>query len=978
MTWRIERGRLRTLLHALLLAVVFLIVNAQVAYAADGGGNMMGPLNVDSSEGVPLDGYELSAEGGSVFSLKTNAYAFIMNGLFTLLRLVVGLSCWAIEFALRFPLIKMLADPAQKLSGTYNELVVDTLGLKGLLLSWAFVFGGILLVRGKAGKGLGEIVLTLLIAAFAASAFVRPDYLLGQNGPLAQSQQAASEVAQATVDSHDWGGKIASGNAGPCGAGLSGAALEKCYQAEEDKPHSASEVAKPIQDSLTNVAVVKGYMLVQYGRILDPGKESDQKAYALHLKWVSGGYKPSPEDQKDAEDKCKKIAGPAKKYCMKGQQDNAQPSDDEAPDLPELTPGGQLLDSFTPVLSSQDQQFAAFLKDLKKAGPVGEAAAEYAKEPTGWRTAGVLMLFCAALLISAIPLSAAFVLLGMQAADAAAAAVGSVTLVWAMLPGPNRQAAWKWLALLGISVAGMFAICAFLPTYGIGIDVVLTDGPDVPAERLLALNALALAALAFHRRLLAGITSAGQRLSLRMRYAKIGGTHLPGDTSEIGAALAVHGSGGMGAGGGFGLRAMGGGYGRLGTRQRIMRALAAMTDGTGMPVDTGRLMSDAGAEASRGLAPFALAATGAHLGARGAWGLLAGRHPGHKALERMRKPTAEGDPPGSGPHADGADGGPAGPGGSGGPRRDGPPDRYRDRDGQIVDRKTGQVLHDQNSDRTLLSTRAHNRLVRLRGYRLLHRGGRLAYGATLGLPTTTRRARQGASEHTQDAKKQVAVWRNTVRSDVLFKKYRDEPDAPGSGGPGGGGSGGRGPGGRGPGSEGPGGGSSSSGRVLRAASGGSTRAATPPRSTARAGSAPASATGRSRGDTRQPGSGPGSVSGFASTSARAPEHRASDLNLGPGGPMRYPLSSRKPASPPPTPRPAEPGSDQSPQWRPRIDPAQMRRSAPSDPAELRRRLTEQRRVSPEELRRRFAEERQAREEELRRNRANPDAGGEDG
>jgi hypothetical protein len=56
----------------------------------------------------------------------------------------------------------------------------------------------------------------------------------------------------------------------------------------------------------------------------------------------------------------------------------------------------------------------------------------------------------------------------------------------------------------------------------------------------------------------------------------------------------------------------------------------------------------------------------------------------------------------------------------------------------------------------------------------------------------------------------------------------------------------------------------------------------------------------------------------------------------------------------------------------------MRRSAPTDPEELRRRLTERRGVRPEDLRRRFAEERRAREEFQRRNRANPDAGGEDG
>ncbi|MPY37925.1 hypothetical protein FNH09_43975, partial [Streptomyces adustus] len=105
--------------------------------------------------------------------------------------------------------------------------------------------------------------------------------------------------------------------------------------------------------------------------------------------------------------------------------------------------------------------------------------------------------------------------------------------------------------------------------------------------------------------------------------------------------------------------------------------------------------------------------------------------------------------------------------GGAGPRRPGgPPDRYRNDDGQIVDRRTGQVLHDQHTDRTLLSTRAHNRLVRLRGYRILHRGGRAAYGATAGLPAGVRRARTGGSRYSQDARQQVQVWGNTVREDA--------------------------------------------------------------------------------------------------------------------------------------------------------------------------------------------------------------------
>ncbi|MFJ8313786.1 MULTISPECIES: hypothetical protein [unclassified Streptomyces] len=754
----LDRGRLRAIGFTVLITVVFLLVNAQVAHAAEAsGGDLLSPLNITSSEGVPINGYELSAEGGSVFSFKSNAYAFIMSGLFTLLRLVVGLACWAISYAFKFPLLKMLADPAQKAADAYNHAVVDTLGLKGLMLAWAFVFGLILFVRGTAGKGLGEIALTLVIGALAASAFVRPDYLLAQSGPLAQTEQAAAEVARDTVNSHYWGGKIAS-DPGPC-AGMAGNAELKCLQIEGAKPLSPAEVARPIQDSLTNALVVKGYMLLEYGRVLDPGKEEDKKAYALHLKWVSGGYKPENQAKKGKDNTCDLIRGVARQYCEQGRSGQAKGPFGSG-QLPALTTGDALLQASQPVLTEEDQQFAMFLKDLKEqGGPVGKACAEYASKPTGWRTAGALMLFLAALLICAIPLSAAVVLLGTQAADAGAAAVGGVSFVWGMLPGPNRQVVWKWAAIFIMSVAVLFLCCMFLPFYGIGVDVVFTDGPELPAERLLVLDVLGIVGLAFHRALMRGISSFGQRLAIRMRYAKVGGTHLPGDTSEIGAALAVHATagGGFGLGGSLRSLALAGSYGQLGTRHRLMASLAAITDGAGMPVDSGRLLADAGAEATRGLAPLALATTGLRLGARGAWGLLAGRRPDDKILERWRKPTADGDPNSPGPA------GP--PGGANTTRRRGPADRYRDPDGKIDDRDTGYTLHDQHEHRTLLSTRAHNRLVRLRGYRILNRTGRIAYGSTWGMPENIRRGREHGSQYSQDARQQVRVWGNTLRTD---------------------------------------------------------------------------------------------------------------------------------------------------------------------------------------------------------------------
>jgi len=787
--WRPDRGTLRSAGFVVLLTGVFVLVNTQVVYAASSGGetgDLLSPLDINSSEGVPINGYDLSSQGGSIIDFKAQALSFALSGLFTVIRLLVGLAGWAIELAFRFPLLKVLIRPAQEVADTYNTVVVDTLGLKGLLLAWGFVFAGFMIVRGRVGRGLGEIFLTLLIAALAASTFVRPDYLLTQDGPLGQAQQVAAEVAQESVNSYDWGGKVAS--ADPC-AGMAGNAELTCLQLEDEAPVSAAEVARPLQDSITNALIVKPFMLLEYGRVLDPAKASDRKAYAIHLMWVSGGYKTSTVEAADSKDGCGILAPAARPHCEQYRQNKARAkhacrllvgeakkiceddfeakASDDA--LPSLTPGTDLLNVTAPVVSEDDQEFAAFLADMKKAGPVGKACAAYAEKPTWWRVGGTALLLVAALFICGMLLSSAVVLLGTQGICAAAAAAGSVTFVAGMLPGPPRQSVWKWLSLWGIAICTLVAICAFVPFFGIAVDATVTNGPDLMVERILLIDVLAIAGAAGHRRLLSGIASFGRRTAMRMRYAKVGGTHLPGDTSELGAALAMNSPAAI-SGYSGGLRAFtgsgGGRFGLLGTRYRLLSALTSLVDGAGMPVDTGGMLADATAEAGRGLSPLTAAAAvgglGARLGMKGAHWLLIGKRPDQEKLDKWRKPTAEGDPdggpPSSGPGGRGPGRGPHTPGG--------PPDRYRNDQGQIADRTTGQVLHDQNSDRTLLSTRAHNRLVRLRGYRILHRGGKAAYGATVGLPANVQRARQGGSRYTQDAQQQVRVWGNTVREDA--------------------------------------------------------------------------------------------------------------------------------------------------------------------------------------------------------------------
>ncbi|MFD0069719.1 hypothetical protein ACFVJ9_53710, partial [Streptomyces sp. NPDC127574] len=156
--------------------------------------------------------------------------------------------------------------------------------------------------------------------------------------------------------------------------------------------------------------------------------------------------------------------------------------------------------------------------------------------------------------------------------------------------------------------------------------------------------------------------------------------------------------------------------------------------------------------------------------------LLVGRRPEEPDLERLRKPVADVDaPPGSQPGQpgpSGPNGQPATPGGRM-PHREGPRDRYRNAEGQIWDHDYGDLLHDQASDRTLLSTRAHNRLVRLRGYRAMHRTGRIAYGATLGLPRSARTARTSSTEYRDDVNQLLRVWGHTARQDR--RSWRGQP-----------------------------------------------------------------------------------------------------------------------------------------------------------------------------------------------------------
>ncbi|MFE2326063.1 hypothetical protein ACFXD5_19410 [Streptomyces sp. NPDC059385] len=778
--FQVDRGTLRAVGFVTLVTVVFLVTNTSVAAAADGSGasgGLLGALDIRTSEGLPLSGYQLEASaapptvgrqienvvsGGLSFDVVAEVQRLVLSGLFTLVRLLVGLCCWLIGFIFKFPLLRLLTDPAQNLADAYQRHVVNALGLPALLLAWAFVFGLITFARGKVGQGLGEIALTLVIAALAASAFVRPDYLLGKDGPLDQTHQAAIEVASITTasyfDSPGRGGR-------PCDTAV-GPAHDACVKEQAE----AKTVTTPIQNALTDALVVKPYMLLQYGRVLDPKNKDEADAYKAHRKWVqSNAAMDKPARPPKDKDPCGLLDGPSKEYC-ESQNDGTDTSKNEdcsllvgsakeyceaqasradtskcdgmfGPLKEDCESRQKKPDYCAPLDPLSEKRcrehsteigFTVLLKDLQGSGAVGKAAAAYAERPSWDRVWSVVALLVAVFVVSLMIVSMAVVMLGAQGADAAAAAAGPIAWVWAMLPGPSRMLLWRWVGVFVVSALTSFVAAMGLPLFGIAVDALLAKADaGQMMERLLLVDALAIGFLAMHRRLLAGAAGFGQRMATRMRFAKIGGTHLRGDSSEFGASLAMHGPTARaalgGLAGGMGFSAV---HGAFGARLRSLGSLTALTDGTGMPFSPSRLLGDAVAEGRRGIAPLAIALRAAHTA------LIGPKPATHPAAAQL--------------HAHAANGG-RNPGTGSGE--------------MVVDRWTGEILHDPATDRPLLGSRIHAHASRLRGYRIAARTARTAYGTTVGLPRNLHRARATGSQYTQDALQQLRVSANHLRED---------------------------------------------------------------------------------------------------------------------------------------------------------------------------------------------------------------------
>ncbi|MBC9729312.1 YIP1 family protein [Streptomyces sp. TRM68367] len=678
------------------LTVLLIAISTAPSFAADNGspyGDLLDPLNVDTPEGVPIDHYELTAdESGPIDTVLE----FCLSGTFALSRTLVGFSCWVVDWAYRFPVLDKLSAPAQQISDAYQTNIIGPLGITGVFLAWAFVFGLVLAMRGRVARGVGEIMLTLLIAALAATTMVRPDALLGYDGPIRQTQRAALEAASITVNGGDGKDKandpcdLITGPAqsacresvGDTATGEDSAAAKKKREAACDmvagpardtclsgeRPLAAADISQPITRTLTETLVVQPYMLLEYGQNIP----KDSPLYKVHKQLVD-----PPELE---EDPCDLIYGPAKQYCQRD----------------------------TGVSDAE--------KAFKKLGDDGKLAASYMKKVTWGRFLGAVLVLIAVLIITLVILSMVLALFAAQFGCVIAAVCGIVVFAWALLPGPNRAVLWKWVGIFASAVVVLFGTAVFIPAFGVAARALLANNQSPMMERLLTLDGLAITALAGHRIMLRKGSGLGRRIADRMRYARIGGSHTM-DPNAAATASALSSLNYGNSGGGYGAAHLS----FMNRNAGLAAGLRALSDGNGLVGHPGAFLAEASAEGRRALAPIGL-----------------GLRATHAALIGPKRPASQ-------PVRLGPDGRPLPPGTTG---------------RTVIDGRTGRIISGgQQDDYTPIGARLEAGLRRTRGGRTLVRTGKVAYHSTVGLPATWTRMRRGTSQLTGELHQELGRQR---------------------------------------------------------------------------------------------------------------------------------------------------------------------------------------------------------------------------
>lgn len=489
------------------LMTVVLLVGPAASPAAAQSGEPAGGLieyEVVDRYGISVHDYAIEArQGGGVDGTFKRLGIWLADVLFSASRMIVVALIWLLNFALEFGIAELMLTPVEQLIDVYETHFIGNVsgggwGLVPLALMICVFWFGLAALRGRVGKGVGEITLSFVLAALLGAVLANPgEFLLGDEGLVGRARDIGSDVAVTAVR------PTGSGDPPPCvqqppGGGqelVDGCFLDPGSNSGPPTRSDPQYLRWIMQMWLVDMYVRRPHQQMVYGQRLDCPLvltvRGDPQAGPdpCTLPYEEGGNHP----------------------CVDQYNLILQTSPATAPEDPTADPESYMYDMMHP-------------DDPIEGCPEGEELAAYLDSNSGDRVVTGALLTFALLLLSAFLLIGVLIPIIVGQLMVAILAVALIfVLPVALVGGGGRRILWKWFGLLLAAVFTMVIALVGLALMLITVELLLRGHHQFFFINLLMVSIASVLFLILQRRLLRGAASGGHSVGGALNRMRIGG-----------------------------------------------------------------------------------------------------------------------------------------------------------------------------------------------------------------------------------------------------------------------------------------------------------------------------------------------------------------------------------------------------------------------------------------------------------------------
>jgi hypothetical protein len=476
----------------LFAAAAQVLLMGEAAYAQDPvpGGDGFGERRITDRYGIDVFEYSIEGrQGGAVDGTFNRLTLWLAEVLFSTSRLIVVGLIWLLDFGLEFGLAELMLTPVQQLIAVYETNFIGNVsgggwGLVPLALMICVFWFGLAALRGRVGRGVGEITISFALSAILGAILANPDgFLLGDEGLLGRARDIGVEVATTAVQPPD-------DDPPPCIQRVPGRGplVDGCYIDDlgDGAPPTRSDpqyLRWVMQMWLVDMYVRRPHQQMTYGQRLD----------CPLVLTVRGSI--------DESNRCNAPYGDGGDHaCVDRYNDILLTNPDNAPEAAGADPGSYMYDMMHP-----DQPVEGCAD--------GAPLATYLDSGGGERIAVGFLLLLALLVLAAFLVIGVLIPIIVGQLMVALLAVGLIfVLPIALVGGGGRRVLWRWFGLL---LAAAFLIIVAL--VGLALMLITTELLLQSHQRFFFINLLLVGVssvlfLRLQRGLLRGSFAGGRRV----------------------------------------------------------------------------------------------------------------------------------------------------------------------------------------------------------------------------------------------------------------------------------------------------------------------------------------------------------------------------------------------------------------------------------------------------------------------------------